>query len=450
MLYLAIDQHRKQLTVNLRNEAGDVLLKRQVSTEWPRVREFLAEVQKQALPEEGFVVILEVCGFNDWLLKLLVEYGCRETILIQPEKQSKKKTDRRDANTLGEILWVNRQRLLAGKTVQGIRHVQPASEQDAADRQITALRKRLGQLRTRTINKVKHILRKHNLEQGCPTKGIDTIKAKKWLGELALAAIDRLEMDQLLAQWKLWDEQIKKIEAEIVNRHAESKTAALLVTIPGAGAYGSLALASRIGPIERFPRPGSLAELLGPDAGMPQLRRGHRPLGLDYQTGQRDGAVHPGAIGAACLAARCLDEGVVRPDQAAPRLEDCPSGSDAPFGDDHLAHGEAQRTLRDRRPTPEETDGTSGVRQDLGSGSTEGDRPFAPSPSLGPKWLRQRVRAEATAKAEGARGNPQENEIQEQRLHRPFFVQKKKGPRGRKASLRVPIDSAFPAERRFD
>jgi hypothetical protein len=31
MLYLAIDQHRKQLTVNLRNEAGDVILKRQSS-----------------------------------------------------------------------------------------------------------------------------------------------------------------------------------------------------------------------------------------------------------------------------------------------------------------------------------------------------------------------------------------------------------------------------------
>ena len=46
MLYLAIDQHRKQLTVNLRNEQGDVLRKRQVSTEWRRVREFLEEVQK--------------------------------------------------------------------------------------------------------------------------------------------------------------------------------------------------------------------------------------------------------------------------------------------------------------------------------------------------------------------------------------------------------------------
>jgi len=38
MLYLAINQHRKQLTVNLRNEQGDVLVKRQVSTEWPRTK----------------------------------------------------------------------------------------------------------------------------------------------------------------------------------------------------------------------------------------------------------------------------------------------------------------------------------------------------------------------------------------------------------------------------
>lgn len=40
MLYLAIDQHRKQLTVNLRDEQGDIVLKRQVSTQWERVRTF--------------------------------------------------------------------------------------------------------------------------------------------------------------------------------------------------------------------------------------------------------------------------------------------------------------------------------------------------------------------------------------------------------------------------
>ncbi len=58
MLYLAIDQHRKQWTVNLRNESGDVLLKRQVSTQWRRARRFLKEVRKQSHAEGGFVASL--------------------------------------------------------------------------------------------------------------------------------------------------------------------------------------------------------------------------------------------------------------------------------------------------------------------------------------------------------------------------------------------------------
>jgi transposase len=263
MLYLAIDQHRKQLTVNLRNEQGDVVLRRQVSPEWLRVRSFLEEVREASAPEGGFVVILEDCGFSDWLLKLLAEYGCRETILIQPEKRSKKKTDRRDAYALGELLWVNRQRLLAGKKVQGIRRIQLSTEVEGENRQLTALRKRLGQHRTRTINKIKHILRKHNIEQACPTKGLDTIKGRKWLSQLTLGLIDRLEMDQLLAQWRLWDEQLAKLELEIEKRQAKNATAAVLATIPGCAAYGSLTLAARIGSIERFPRPASLANYWG-------------------------------------------------------------------------------------------------------------------------------------------------------------------------------------------
>jgi len=263
MLYLGIDQHRKQLTVNLRNEAGEVVLRRQVSTEWARVRKFLEELKERNVREGGFVTIVEVCGFNDWLLQLLREYGCRETVLVQPEKQSKKKTDRRDANALGELLWVNRQRLLAGQRVQGLRRVELPSAAVAEDRQITELRKRLGQSRTRTVNRIKHLLRKHNLEQECPTKGLDTIRGRKWLAGLALGPIDRLERDALVAQWQLWDEQIEKVEKEIKRRQKQNATACVVATMPGAGAYGSLALASRIGRIERFPRPESLPNYWG-------------------------------------------------------------------------------------------------------------------------------------------------------------------------------------------
>ncbi len=82
MLYLGIDQHKRQLTVNLRSEDGSVILKRQVSTQWEKVRAFFADLAEKAKPEGGFLAILEVCGMNPWLLDMLKEYGCRETVVI--------------------------------------------------------------------------------------------------------------------------------------------------------------------------------------------------------------------------------------------------------------------------------------------------------------------------------------------------------------------------------
>jgi transposase len=263
MLYLAIDQHRKQLTVNLRSEEGEVVLKRQVSTQWDRVRAFFDDLRQRSDPEGGFVAIVEVCGFNDWLLKLLDEYGCRDTVLIQPEKRSRQKTDPRDANALGELLWVNRHRVLAGRKVANVRRVLPPSAEDAEARQVTSLRKRLGQLRTRTLNKIQNILLRHNLQQESPTKQLDTKRAKKWLAALALPEIDRLEMNLLLAQWELWEQHLATVGKMIEVRQQRHPTAPLVATMFGAGAYSSLALASRIGPIERFPRPGSLANYWG-------------------------------------------------------------------------------------------------------------------------------------------------------------------------------------------
>ncbi len=263
MLYLAIDQHRKQLTVNLRDDSGEILVRRQVSTRWDRVREFFGWLRTESEDQGGFVTIVEICGFNQWLLEMLDEYDCQETVLIQPTERSRQKTDHRDANELGELLWVNRHRLLGGRKPQGIRRILPPTPEDAENRQVTELRRRLGAQQTKTVNKIRHILRKHNLEQECPTKGIDTKAAKKWLAEMPLPTIDRLEMDQLLDQWRLWEAQLEEVKVTIQARQEKHATACLVATMPGAGAYTSLALASRIGPIDRFPTPGSLANYWG-------------------------------------------------------------------------------------------------------------------------------------------------------------------------------------------
>ena len=48
MLYLGISQHAKQLTISLRNDHGDVVLKRQVSTLTERCIEFFTKLQHKA------------------------------------------------------------------------------------------------------------------------------------------------------------------------------------------------------------------------------------------------------------------------------------------------------------------------------------------------------------------------------------------------------------------
>ncbi len=263
MLYLAIDQHRKQLTVNLRDEQGDVLLRRQVSTRWTEARAFFADIQGRGQEGGGWMVIVEVCGFNDWLLKLLVEYGAKEIVLLQPEDKQRQKTDYRDANRLGELLWLNRRRLAAGQRVQGMRRVVIPSGEDRLDRRLTSLRWTLGRERTRLLNRIKGLLRRHNLEQECPTKGIKTHKAQHWLAELKLGDLDRLELDQLLTRWRALEPEAQALEAQIRTRQARNFASTIIATIPGMGAFSSLALACRIGNIDRFAGPRSLANYWG-------------------------------------------------------------------------------------------------------------------------------------------------------------------------------------------
>jgi transposase len=263
MLYLGIDQHKRQLTVNLRGEDGSVILKRQVSTQWEKVRAFFADLAEKARPEGGFLAILEVCGMNPWLLAMLDEYGCRDTVVTQPTERSRQKTDRRDAGALSHLLWVHRQEFLDGKHPLQVRRVQPPTPQEADDRQLTALRARLTKKRTAVLNGIHKLLRKHNLEQECPTKGFQTQKVRHWLAEMDLPTLDRLEMDLLLPQWELLDGQLEVAEATLAERAQADEQAKLLQSMPGMGHYSAVAIASRIGNIERFQRPDSLANYFG-------------------------------------------------------------------------------------------------------------------------------------------------------------------------------------------
>ena len=265
MLYLGIDQHARQITISLRDDHGDVLLARQVSTHPEKIAAFFQQLTRERLrDDERFVAVLEVCGFNDWLIRMLQDYRCHMVILIQPEDRKKCKTDRRDAAALSELLWVNRERLLQGKPVRGVRQVEIASPTDQEDRRLTTLRKDAGGARTRLINKVKQILRRHNLQWQMPTKTFPTVAAVAWLKGLALPEIDRLEMDHLLADLEQAEKRLKDLGRVVARRGAASEGVKVLSSMPGVGGgFTALALACRVGRVERFPRARSLANYWG-------------------------------------------------------------------------------------------------------------------------------------------------------------------------------------------
>jgi transposase len=262
MLYLAIDQHSKQLTVNVRDEAGQIVQRKQVSTREAAPREFLEQLAQRA-GAGGYVAIVEVCGFNDWLLDLLPQCGCREIVLVQPGEPGKRKTDRRDANQLGEVLWVNRHRLLAGQRVQGLRRVNIPGVQEREHRRLAALRHRVGRELTRVINRVWTVLRRRNLQHECPTKTIQSQKARAWLKALNVSPLDRLELNQLLARWELLAQHRRELEAMIAERVAQCPDALLLTTLPSAAGFMALGLAAHVGDVTRFARPRSLANYWG-------------------------------------------------------------------------------------------------------------------------------------------------------------------------------------------
>jgi transposase len=264
MLYLGIDQHARQITISLRNEDGDVIQARQVSTRPEKINDFFGQLTRERLRDgESFVAVLEVSGFGDWLIDMLYDYRCHKVILIQPDDRKKQKTDRRDAAALSELLWVNRGRLLHGKPVRGLRQVDIASKVDQENRRLTVLRRDARRERTRIINKIKYLLRRHNLIWHLPTKTFPTVDAVNWLKKLSLPEIDRLEMDYLLADLEHIEQRVKQLEKVIDERCALSKEAVLLTSMPGVGRFTAIALACRVGRVERFPRSHSLANFWG-------------------------------------------------------------------------------------------------------------------------------------------------------------------------------------------
>jgi transposase len=78
-----------------------------------------------------------------------------------------------------------------------------------------------------------------------------------------------MALDMLLAQWRLWDEQIARCDEQIIDRVQQTEAGQimnkpqLLMTAPGVSFFSALVIACHIGDVRRFPSPRSLANYFG-------------------------------------------------------------------------------------------------------------------------------------------------------------------------------------------
>ena len=262
MLYLGIDQHAQQLTIDLGDESGEMMVHRKVSTKPKLLKQFLEDLRTQA-GSEGYLAIVEVTGFNDYLLDLLPKYGCCRVVIVQPVEHKRRKTDRRDARQLRDLLWANRHRVLSEQRLPGVRVVTPANAEQADQRQLTSLMRLLRKQRTQVINRMHTILKKHNLQHDMPAKNLDTATSQSWLRSLTLVAIDGLERDVLQSQLRQLDSEIRKVDAQLRAMFLQSQPARIVASTPGISVYGGLAISSRLGDIKRFANGDSMANFVG-------------------------------------------------------------------------------------------------------------------------------------------------------------------------------------------
>ena len=264
MFYLGIDQHARQLTVNLRDINGDVLLRKQVSTRPAKITQFFEELTRRCIENGcGFWAIVEVCGFNDWLIGMLKNFRCQRMVLVQPEDSGKRKTDRRDAAKLSELLWLFRKRIQQNKPIDKLRIVKFPSSIQLHGRRLTTLRKDARVNHGRAINQIRNLLRRHNLQHEMPTKTFPTIAAIKWLKSLKLPTADRIELDHALQDLHRYGQRVTELDIAIAELSADDEDAKLLAKTPGIALFSSVALSSRIAGIERFKRPRALANYFG-------------------------------------------------------------------------------------------------------------------------------------------------------------------------------------------
>lgn len=238
MFYVGLDIHTKHITVCVLNENGKVH-ERCTVRQVDQLMQFL-----QRLPDRFRVCFEASTGYGRFF-ELLTTVAERVVVahpgLLKIIFRSKRKNDRRDAEKLAKLLYVDQ-----------VPAVHVPSADVRAWRELITFRRRRVECRTRAKNGIRCLLRSLGITAP-PRPGLWTRKGLAWLRQLAFEnPMHALKRDTLLEDIENLSRQIARVEKELARFAEQSVAVQILRSIPGVGIRTAEAVAAFIDDPHRF------------------------------------------------------------------------------------------------------------------------------------------------------------------------------------------------------
>ncbi len=248
MVHVGVDLHKRMSQIAVLSATGE-LTQHRLENDRLRVQRFFEEVPAPA------PVAIEASGTWWWLVDLLEQLG-HEPVLSHPKQTraiaaARLKNDRVDAERLVQ--------LLRGDLLPTV-WIPPAAVREA--RELIRHRVSLVWKRTGVTNRLLALLARRNLQ---PTSGQrwSTVGGRRELEALPLPPIPTTIVADCLALRRLLDEQIRRLDTELVKRWGDDLRVRRLMTIPGIGPFIAILVVLELADIHRFPSAKHVASYIG-------------------------------------------------------------------------------------------------------------------------------------------------------------------------------------------
>jgi transposase len=247
--FVGIDVHKRIAELCFLDPGGKVLERQRIGCGAAELREF---AERKLTKEDR--VALEATT-NTWAVVRLLQPFVQEVVVSNPLRtkaiaEARIKTDKVDAEVLGQLLRTD-----------FLPRVWTPPEATCELRQVTSRRASLTADKTGIKNRIHAILHQRLLQP--PVESLFGTKGRAWLAEVPLDPPGRAALDSELRLLALEEQEIQRLDDEVVRKVHADRDVRLLITLPGIDVTVAVTLLAALGDIQRFRSGAHAASYLG-------------------------------------------------------------------------------------------------------------------------------------------------------------------------------------------